>query len=82
MDARIQGLPFDAAGAARLVRRSCVRSHHQNNYGGAVTRLNAIRHSCARRRFATRAPGFELNGLKREELIATNSMLLHELYFA
>ncbi len=23
-----------------------------------------------------------LNGLKREELIATNSMLLHELYFA
>ena len=27
-------------------------------------------------------PGFELNGLKREELIATNSMLLHELYFA
>jgi Fe-Mn family superoxide dismutase len=27
------------------------------------------------------APGFQLNGLKREELIATNSMLLHELYF-
>lgn len=27
-------------------------------------------------------PGFALNGLKREELIATNSMLLHELYFA
>ena len=31
-------------------------------------------------RFAD-APGFQLNGLKREELIATNSMLLHELYF-
>jgi Fe-Mn family superoxide dismutase len=30
--------------------------------------------------FAT-AAGFDLNGLKREELIATNSMLLHELYF-
>ena len=26
-------------------------------------------------------PGFRLNGLKREELIATNSMLLHEVYF-
>jgi len=25
-------------------------------------------------------PGFRLNGLKREELIATNSMLLHEVY--
>ena len=28
------------------------------------------------------APGFALNGLKREELIAWNSMILHELYFA
>jgi Fe-Mn family superoxide dismutase len=36
--------------------------------------------SSRRRPFAT-APGFQLNGLKREELIATNSMLLHELYF-
>ena len=30
--------------------------------------------------FAT-APVFAVNGLKREELIATNSMILHELYF-
>ena len=30
--------------------------------------------------FAT-APVFVINGLKREELIATNSMILHELYF-
>ena len=28
------------------------------------------------------APGFQINGLKREELIAWNSMILHELYFA
>ena len=28
------------------------------------------------------APVFELNGLKREELIAWNSMILHEVYFA
>ncbi len=28
------------------------------------------------------APGFLLNGLKREELIAWNSMILHEIYFA
>ena len=27
-------------------------------------------------------PAFQVNGLKREELIATNSMLLHELYFS
>src|SRR5262249_26260598 len=28
------------------------------------------------------APVFLINGLKREELIASNSMILHELYFA
>ena len=57
-----------------------LRSHHQNNYGGAVKRLNSIRSQLAELDFAT-TPGFQLNGLKREELIAANSMLLHELYF-
>jgi phosphodiesterase/alkaline phosphatase D-like protein len=28
-----------------------------------------------------KAPNFVVNGLKREELIATNSMILHEVYF-
>ena len=56
-------------------------SHHANNYSGAVKRLNAIRAQLAALDFAS-APGFQLNGLKREELVATNSMLLHELYFA
>src|SRR5262249_25127590 len=55
-------------------------SHYENNYGGAVRRLNAIRGDLAQLAVAG-APGFVLNGLKREELIATNSMLLHELYF-
>jgi len=56
-------------------------SHHANNYGGAVKRLNAIRAQLTALDVA-QAPGFQINGLKREELIATNSMLLHELYFA
>jgi len=56
-------------------------SHHANNYSGAVKRLNAIRAQLADVDFAA-APGFQVNGLKREELVATNSMLLHELYFA
>jgi Fe-Mn family superoxide dismutase len=29
-----------------------------------------------------KAPGFLINGLKREELIASNSMILHELFFS
>src|SRR5216683_283947 len=56
-------------------------SHHENNYGGAVNRLNAITAQLADLDFAT-APVFVINGLKLEELIATNSMILHELYFA
>ena len=80
MDARIQALPFDPTALPGLSEK-LLRSHHQNNYGGAVKRLNAIRAELAATPFAA-TPGFQLNGLKREELIATNSMLLHELYFA
>ncbi len=57
-----------------------ILSHWENNYGGAVRRLNAIAAQLAELDFA-KAPGFVINGLKREELIATNSMILHELYF-
>jgi Fe-Mn family superoxide dismutase len=57
-----------------------IASHYENNYGGAVRRLNAIRRELSELDPVS-APGFRLNGLKREELIATNSMLLHEIYF-
>jgi Fe-Mn family superoxide dismutase len=80
MDALIQPLPFDPLVLSGLSERK-LRSHHANNYSGAVKRLNAIRTRLAALPFAT-TPGFELNGLKREELIACNSMLLHELHFA
>jgi superoxide dismutase, Fe-Mn family len=56
-------------------------SHYENNYGGAVKRLNLITEQLAGLDFNT-APNFLINGLKREELIATNSMILHELFFA
>ena len=55
-------------------------SHYENNYGGAVKRLNAITAQLESLDFAT-APVSVINGLKREELIASNSMILHELYF-
>jgi Fe-Mn family superoxide dismutase len=56
-------------------------SHYENNYGGAVKRLNAITEQLQALDFS-KAPVFTINGLKREELIASNSMILHELYFA
>src|SRR5690348_12881939 len=55
-------------------------SHYETNYVGAVKRLNAIGAQLADLDFA-KAPNFVVNGLKREELIATNSMILHEIYF-
>jgi len=45
-------------------------SHYENNYGGAVKRLNLIDEKLAELDFAT-APGFLINGLKREQLIAS-----------
>jgi Fe-Mn family superoxide dismutase len=55
-------------------------SHYENNYGGAVKRLNIIEEQLAALNYSN-APGFLINGLKREELIASNSMILHELFF-
>jgi superoxide dismutase, Fe-Mn family len=46
----------------------------------AVKRLNAIGTQLAELDFA-KAPIFVINGLKREELVALNSMMLHEIYF-
>jgi len=58
-----------------------IESHYENNYGGALRRLNAITEQLESLDFAS-APGYVVNGLKREELTALNSVLLHELYFA
>src|SRR6476661_1234341 len=58
-----------------------IESHYENNYGGALRRLNAITEQLEALDYA-KAPGSVINGLKREELVALNSTLLHELYFA
>ena len=58
-----------------------IESHYENNYGGALRRLNAITEKLESLDFAG-TPPYVVNSLKREELIALNSTLLHELYFA
>jgi Fe-Mn family superoxide dismutase len=73
-------LPFDPTKIPGLSEK-ILTSHHDNNYVGAVNRIGAIQGELAKLDMAT-APGFLLNGLKREELFATNSMILHEAYFA
>ena len=79
MDLQLQALAVDLDRLDGLSPR-LVASHHENNYTGAVKRLNAIRGQLAQLDWAT-APVFVVNGLKREELIAANSAWLHELYF-
>ena len=65
-------LPFDPKVVSGLSEKLLV-SHHDNNYAGAVKRLGAIQGELGKVDFAT-APVFTLNGLKREELTAYNSM--------
>src|SRR4029453_3532297 len=55
-------------------------SHYENNYGGAVKRLNLIEEELAELDYAS-AAGFLINGLKGPQLVAMNSMCLHELFF-
>lgn len=79
MTYQIQPLTCDPATLAGLSEKLIV-SHYENNYRGAVNRLHAIRTQLAELDWS-QTPGFMINGLKREELIATNSAMLHELYF-
>src|SRR6202521_6298044 len=58
-----------------------IESHYENHYGGALRRLNAITEQMDSLDFDNTA-GYVVNSLKREQLIALNSTLLHELYFA
>src|SRR6266849_4251016 len=58
-----------------------IESHYENHYGGALRRLNAITEQLESLDFDS-TPGHLVNSLKREELIALNSTLLHEKYFA
>jgi Fe-Mn family superoxide dismutase len=75
----IKPIPFKPPRLIGLSER-LLASHYENNYGGAVRRLNAIDSRLAELDWSS-VPGFEINGLKREALIAANSMILHEVYF-
>ncbi len=73
-------LPFDPKTIPGLSEKLLV-SHHDNNYAGAAKRYGDIEAQLRQTDFAS-APGFLINGLKREELMALNSVILHEVYFA
>jgi len=75
---KIKPLKFDPK-TLRGVSEKVIVSHHDNNYAGAVKKLNLIQKQIAG--LPVSAHPIELGALKKEELIALNSKLLHELYF-
>jgi superoxide dismutase, Fe-Mn family len=58
-----------------------IRSHWENNYGGSVKALNAIKQRLVGALADPDLPPFVYNDLKREHLMRTGSVVLHELYF-
>jgi Fe-Mn family superoxide dismutase len=79
MPYEMKPLSCDLARLSGLSEKLIV-SHWENNYGGAVKRLNAIEQKLAELDWAA-TPIYVVNGLKREELIASGSIILHEIYF-
>jgi superoxide dismutase, Fe-Mn family len=74
-------LPFHPAKLRGLSER-LVRSHWENNYCGAVKALNAVELRLADMLEDPDLPPYVYGDLKREELLRTGSVRLHELYFA
>ncbi len=74
----VRPLPFDPTKLSGLSERLIV-SHHDNNYGGAVKKLNAVEQSLAE--LGSDAPGYLLGGLQAKRLAFENSVVLHEMYF-
>jgi len=58
-----------------------IESHYENDYGSAMNHLNGITDELDALDPAT-TPPHVISRLKRDELVALNSTLLHELYFA
>src|SRR5918912_2873093 len=74
-------LTFDPAKLKGLSEK-LIRSHHENNYGGAVKALNAVERRLAAMLNDKDLPAYVYGDLKREELLRTGSVVLHEQYFA
>lgn len=61
------------------ISEKMIVSHHDNNYVGAVKRARAIEEKIVG--LSSTANPFELGSLKREQMVALNSMVIHEYYF-
>ena len=76
-----KALPFDPTKLAGISEK-LIKSHHENNYTGAVKALNVVEQHLAEMSKMKDMPAYLYGELKREELIRTGSVVLHEHYFA
>lgn len=73
-------LPFRSSSLKGL-SSGLIESHWSNNYGGSVRALNETNRRLAEALADPGLPAFTYNDLKREHLMRTGSVVLHELYF-
>jgi len=78
---QIVPLPFDPAKLNGLSEK-IIKSHWGNNYIGSVKALNMVEQRLANLMKEKALPAYLYGELKREELIRTGSVVLHEKYFA
>jgi superoxide dismutase, Fe-Mn family len=75
---KVKDLPY-APSKLKGLDEVMITNHHGKNYSGTVAKLNRIEESLAALNKDT--PPFVRAGLKREQIIAANSIILHEHYF-
>lgn len=73
-------LAFDSASLDGLSAK-LINSHWENNYGGSVRALNVVKQRLQTALADDAAPAYLYNDLKREHLLRTGSVVLHEYYF-
>lgn len=77
---KLQPLKFNPAKLNGLSERLIV-SHWENNYGGSVRALAEVKKRLATALGEKDMPAYIYNSLKREHLLRTGSVVLHEYYF-
>ena len=73
-------LPFDPA-KLKGISEKIIRSHWENNYRGAMKTLNQLELRLDAMLRDKEFPAYAYGNLKREELMRTGSVILHEHYF-
>ena len=63
------------------ISEKMIQSHWENNYVGSVKALNSIKKNLVEASSNKDTPPFLYNGLKREHLLRTGSVVYHDFYF-